>query len=98
MDSRVSGVCARVPQNGWTSLHWAAHKGQKAMIEALLARGANLEAVDKVCTAALRYRSPPACMHVRRRRSDVSELLRRVLARAAGWTHTSGSGNGRTPG
>ena len=52
MDSRVSGVCAHVPQNGDTALQWAAMKGQTAVVEALLARGANLKAADKVCTPA----------------------------------------------
>ena len=52
MDSRVSGVCAHVPQIGMTALHWAAKNGHKAVVEALLARGANLKAADKVCTPA----------------------------------------------
>ena len=52
MDARVSGVCARVPQEGATALHFAAKRGRTATVEALLARGANLEAKAKVCTPA----------------------------------------------
>ena len=70
MDSRVSGVCARVPQDGFTALHWAAIKGHKVVVEALLARGANLKAADKVCTPAgeSREREPPPAAAAAERR------------------------------
>ena len=49
MNSRVSGVCARVPQDAsYAALHYAARDGHEAVVEALLARGANIEAIDKV--------------------------------------------------
>ena len=53
MGSRVSGVCALVPQEGKTALHEAVKNGHTVVVEALLAHGANLEAETKVCNRAL---------------------------------------------
>ena len=35
-------------QDGRTALYWAAQNGLSSVVEALLAKGANFEAVDKV--------------------------------------------------
>ena len=47
MGSRVSEADVRMSQDGMTALHLAASNGHIAAVEALLARGANLEAKDR---------------------------------------------------
>ena len=49
---RDNDKVARILEAAQPALHIAAVKGQKAVIEALLNRGANLEALNKVCTPA----------------------------------------------
>ena len=78
MDSRVSGGCARVPQDGRTALHAAAINGQTAVVEALLKRGANIETSNEVCM-------PVGEGAAARRRPDGLARERRVRSCAAGW-------------
>jgi hypothetical protein len=38
----------RAPQNGWTPLFIAAHQGHLAMVDLLVAKGADTDALDRV--------------------------------------------------
>lgn len=42
-------------QNGWTPLHWAAEAGHKNIVEVLVAKGSDVNAVDSVSVSLIPF-------------------------------------------
>jgi ankyrin repeat protein len=71
--------------DGWTALHLAAHHGHRQLVEALLARGADLHARSRNA-----MENTPLHAAAAGRRAEIADLLLAhgadVRAAAAGWT------------
>ena len=63
-------------QDGWTALHYAAHSGHQAVVEALVAKGGNVKAVNEV-RATTRTMKGGGRMGENRAREVVSSTLKR---------------------
>jgi ankyrin repeat protein len=84
LDAAPELLNAHSPE-GWTALHLAAHHGHRRLVEALLARGADLHARSRNA-----MENTPLHAAAAGRRAEIADLLLAhgadVRAAAAGWT------------